>query len=455
MLKRWIFAVYGITILIMVSSCCKENNCNDITSPPLEIDPIASMPTNIVVSNSSIDVLEFTWTENCDWENEIRIDRRMDEYYYSNEWINIARLPANSSSFSDNNVPYQTYVDYRIYAYYDDTMHSDYAVIDYYITLFYPDSLEINKSDDSTLKLTWHNFQDWIDGYKLQRKIGENDWEDYAVLDKNSEEFIDSDLNLDDYYLYKMFSTLGEETSYGKIVGYNKVDMIYVEGGTFNMGNTWENNMGGTDEYPVHQVTLSSYYIGIYEVTELSYDLYQGYYNENYSSPFQPTECVIWSSAIEFCNYLSIVENLEPCYTYDENFYYIDEVELDISANGYRLPTEAEWEYAARGGVHFNDNFLYSGSDILYEVGWSSHGNEIGQKEPNQLGIYDMSGNCWEYCWDIYGEYSSEHQINPTGAEVGDDIVVRGTHYQVSDREYNNAHSASGVNSFRIVRSAE
>jgi formylglycine-generating enzyme required for sulfatase activity len=446
--KKLILLCSGI--LLMLVSCCSED---EITSPPETIDPIASMPTNFTILNPEIDILELYWEDNCNWEKEIRVDRRIDDEDYT-EWINIARLPTNSTFFSDNNVPYQTNIEYRIYAYYDDTMHSEYSVHEYYITLSNPDSLEIVKLDDSSLKLTWHHFQDWIDGYKLQRKVDEDDWVDYAVLDKNIEEFIDSGLNLNECHVYKIFSAYGEETSYGKLAGYNKIEMIFVEGGTFNMGNTWENISGDTDEYPVHEVTLSSYYIGKFEITDLSWDIYRGYYDNN-TSPVEPGVCMAWTSAIEFCNYLSKIENLEPCYIYDEYFFDLDEVELNLSANGYRLPTEAEWEYAARGGIHFEDNFIYSGSNNFDDVGWYSYGHEIGQKEPNQLGIYDMSGNCKEYCWDIYGEYSSENQINPTGADEGDSIVLRGNSNHISDRESNSGHSACEENSFRIVRKAE
>jgi formylglycine-generating enzyme required for sulfatase activity len=212
---------------------------------------------------------------------------------------------------------------------------------------------------------------------------------------------------------------------------------VYVKGGTFQMGRPDANS----NERPVHDVTLSSFYMGVYEVTQADWEAVMGnnpsFHQGNNLSAFQqgltaehrgrlPVENVTWYEAVAYCNALSKKEGLATAYTINGT-----DVTLNSGAAGYRLPTEAEWEYAARGGKN-HDTYRYSGSDNPDAVAWYqvNSGNEshpVGEKAANSLGLYDMSGNVWEWCWDWYGGYSSEVQTDPVGAAgMKTDRVNRG-----------------------------
>ncbi len=222
-------------------------------------------------------------------------------------------------------------------------------------------------------------------------------------------------------------------------------NMIYVPGGTFTMGNT--HGGGGSDELPTHSVTLDPFYISKYEVTQAEYALYLQP-SSNWTSNIglgddYPAYFASWHAVLKYCNLRSLAGGLTPCYTINGSTdpadwgpvpYYgnptWDAAICDWSADGYRLPTEAEWEYAARGAVDPPD-YLYSGSDDINAVAWysansgiSSH--PVGSKAPNELETYDMSGNLIEWCWDWYGSYSSTPQTNPTGPASGPYRVLRG-----------------------------
>ena len=197
------------------------------------------------------------------------------------------------------------------------------------------------------------------------------------------------------------------------------LDMVSVTGGTFQMGSV------GVAE-PVHSVTVSSFLMAKYEVTQA---LYQTVIGSNPSSftgdTSRPVETVSWYDAVAFCNALSALESLAACYSINGTT-----VTVDFTKNGYRLPTEAEWEYAARGGTA-SLGYRYSGSYAPGDVGWyaTNSGNTthpVGTKAANELGIYDMSGNVWEWCWDWYASYGSLAQTDPTGATSGSDRVLRG-----------------------------
>ena len=186
------------------------------------------------------------------------------------------------------------------------------------------------------------------------------------------------------------------------------IDMVRVEAGTFTMGATPEMENPFGDEKPTHQVTLTNdYYIGKYEVTQA---LWQAVMDNNpswFKGDDLPIELVSWYDCQEFISKLN-----------------------RITGKTFRLPTEAEWEYAARGGKK-SRGYQYSGSSNISDVAWyidnsGSKTHAVGSKQANELGIYDMTGNVWEWCQDWYDNYSSSSQVNPTSANSGSYRVVRG-----------------------------
>ncbi|MBQ4378668.1 MAG: SUMF1/EgtB/PvdO family nonheme iron enzyme [Treponema sp.] len=218
------------------------------------------------------------------------------------------------------------------------------------------------------------------------------------------------------------------------------LSLVKINGGSFMMGN--ENEDAQSDEKPAHKVTLDSFYMSSTEITQ---EVYKFITEKNLETPYGdllPVDRVSWGEAVIFCNLLSTALGRKPCYSYEGETdtkkwntnsweFSWDKIECDFSADGYRLPTEAEWEYAARGGKK-QQKFSYSGSDNLDEVGWYE-GNadkiqNVAAKKPNTLGLYDMSGNVMEWCWDLYGSnyYENSPEKNPKGVEKGRQRVTRG-----------------------------
>ena len=186
------------------------------------------------------------------------------------------------------------------------------------------------------------------------------------------------------------------------------IDMMKVEAGTFMMGATSEMQDPYGDEKPVHQVTLTNdYYMGKYEVTQALWQAVMGSNPSEFKGDNLPVENVSWDDCQDFISKLN-----------------------SMTGRKFRLPTEAEWEYAARGG-NKSRGYQYSGSSKISDVAWydgnsGSKTRLVGTKQANELGIYDMSGNVWEWCQDRYGSYISSSQTNPTGAVSGSYRVYRG-----------------------------
>jgi len=223
--------------------------------------------------------------------------------------------------------------------------------------------------------------------------------------------------------------------------------MVLIEGGSFDMGSQASDSDSEDNERPVHRVTLSSFEMSSTEITWWQYYLFciaSGH--EEAERPGwggegdNPVVNVSWYDAVAYSNWLSERRGKRVMYSIDEvnkdpnnlsNFDYVKWiVNLNAGSVGYRLPTESEWEYAARGGKR-SKGTVYAGGDSLALVGWYNENSggrtrAVGNKAANELGLYDMSGNVWEWCWDWYDSYPTDEQVNPLGAEKGSYRVIRG-----------------------------
>lgn len=230
-------------------------------------------------------------------------------------------------------------------------------------------------------------------------------------------------------------------------------NFVLVKGGTFK--NTQSNYYG-------KNVSVSDFYIGKYEVTQKEWTDVMGSNPSKFKGNNLPVETINWYDAVEYCNKRSIKEGLQPYYNIDKSnkdpnnkpdpkFGVLDDMQwtvtINAKANGYRLPTEAEWEYAADGGQQ-SKNYSYSGSNFEDDVAWywrnagdkelsgpwlwpaiqqnNDQTKPIGSKKPNELGLYDMSGNVREWCWDWYGDDLETNVTDPKGSSSGFNRVWRG-----------------------------
>ncbi|MDR2717876.1 MAG: formylglycine-generating enzyme family protein [Treponema sp.] len=261
------------------------------------------------------------------------------------------------------------------------------------------------------------------------------------------------------------------------------IEMVSVPGGSFQMGKGDGTPVATIS--PVHTVTLTGFSISKYQVTQAQYLAVMGNNPSSFiSDPAdgemqenRPVETVSWYGAIEFCNTLSIQEGLSPYYVIDKDNKdpnntdtgdtYKWTITLNSAANGYRLPTEAQWEYAAKGGDPSAPGwtgYAFSGSNTRGDVAWDNNNSnskthEVGKKAPNGLGIYDMSGNVYEWCWDWMANYVDEEQTNPTGPVSGQYRLIRGGswNYGTNDwysvfRLYGGPTAARNIVGLRLVR---
>jgi formylglycine-generating enzyme required for sulfatase activity len=262
--------------------------------------------------------------------------------------------------------------------------------------------------------------------------------------------------------------------------------MVQIPGGTFQMGSPASEPDRASDETQ-HSVTLTGFRMGKYLVTQAQYEAVMGTNPSNFKTPVspetstanRPVENVNWYNALVFCNKLSVTDGLTPAYRIDgstdptawgtvptnSNSTW-NAVEIVAGSTGYRLPTEAQWEYACRAGSTTAYN---TGATIIDNTGWyidnsGARTHSVGEKPANAWGLYDMHGNVYERCWDWYSSsyYSSSPEENPTGAVSGSERVMRGGTWSSTSRFLRSAfrsyiypYSGSNVIGFRLVRPAQ
>ncbi len=239
---------------------------------------------------------------------------------------------------------------------------------------------------------------------------------------------------------------------------------VLVEGGTFKMGT---DKAVEPHESPAHEVTVNSFYLNKAEVTFAEFDKYTAATGKDsvpsgdWGRGLMPVFMVSWFDAVQYCNWLSEQQKLSKYYIINGR-----EVSTVDTAKGYRLPTEAEWEFAARGGNKSNHTY-FAGGDTISEVGWyidnaGGRSHPVRQKRPNELGLYDMNGNVWEWVWDIYdwNYYKTSPTFDPRGPVSGPYRVMRGgawynygNYAQVTTRQNNDPGFRQNSVGFRIARS--
>jgi len=303
----------------------------------------------------------------------------------------------------------------------------------------------------NTANLVWQFPYSDLDGFEIDRKITESGtWTNIASVSGDARNYLDSAFDIFQPVYYRIRALhqgfISENTEINYLTDDN---LIFIEGSTFQMGDNWGN--GEADESPVHTVVIGDYWMSKTEITFAQYNEYcqatgspvpaDGGWGQNE----RPVINVSWLDAVKYCNWLSENQGFAPVYAITGEI-----VTQDWNAMGYCLPSEAEWEFAARGGIS-SGNHEFSGSDLATDVAVISktQTENTASLTANELGLHDMSGNVWEWCWDYYDlnyytECNNQGTVNdPLGPNDGNWHVVKGGSFN-HDQNYCRIPNRSG-----------
>lgn len=435
------------------------------------IDNTVPSPSNLTYNKLDINSIRLNWTDNSNGETGFVIDRSVN-----GTWTNsFATAGSNATQWTDDSAVINSDLVYRIKAYY--TTSYSITVETGIISNTFPAPSNITAQvTGMDITLNWTDNSIGEAGFKIDRKYDGGLWQDfYASVAANTITWNQTVADTGKYY-YRVKAYSGTYLSATSAVAeawakQTENEMILVPAGTFQMGQV------GVAE-PVHEVTLThSYYMAKYETTQKEWTDIMG---SNPASGYgvgdnYPVYYVSWYDILVYCNKRSISEGLNPCYminnstnpndwgtvpTAQDTTW--DAVECRWYENGYRLPTEAEWEYAAR----YNDGRTYPWGETDYSTSICNY-DGIGSTTPvgnyqygkSQLGFYDMAGNVWEKVWDQWGDHTSDPQTDPTGYE-SDMHTLKGaawdhpvgTHLKSANRSYHSSDYKIESSGFRVAK---
>jgi len=437
-------------------------------------------PTNLEHYKEATDIIKLTWEDNSVGEQGFKIDKKIG----AGEWhVSYALLPENTVTWTDENAEVNQTLTYKVYAYKGNNSSNSLTTPIIDNTLPAPTNLTAAVASESSIKLDWAYEMSGIDGFLIDCKIGATgEWITHVdSLGPNIYTYTETGLTTGTTYYYRVRSCYSDNYSNYSNVSADTpgiVGFIEIPTGSFNMGG-----MDYSDEQPIHPVNITRpYYIGKYEVTQSEWTAYMpdGTYNYGSGAAY-PVYYVSWYEIIKYCNLRSMAEGLTPCYTISSSTDPAtwgtvptstnttwNAVICNWSAKGYRLPSEAEWEYAARyndgrtypwGGTFpsntlCNYNSIANAVNATTAVGSYPSGN-------SSLGLCDMAGNVWEWVWDWYATYPSTVQTDPSGPTTAQtDRLLRGGSWTVYwygvKCAYRNENSPSKeyyTHGFRLARS--
>ena len=421
--KKLMLKVISSFIIILLFSfsnlsCIKEIDLTNPFDPEINLSP----PQNVQIEFMNENGILFSWDEVNPYVNnnqkqlaKILFEQKIkDANNYS--LIDSANAEKSTKAIYGAYIPGRTYY-FQLYEKIESKV-SPTVIISGKPSSFAPKNFRIISLSPTSVKLSWDDTVAIIQGYKIEMSLDGLNFDSTAFADDpdNSIEIPGAFEGNTVYYFRVCSSTSLGYSNYSNIAGqnmegnsYSGLEMVYVQGGTFLMGSP--DSAGETDEHPQHSVTLSSYYIGKYEVTQKQWWDVVEWKKQHGGTNMNPHP-----NTRDYGDNLPVGSVSES--TVNTWISYLNEKE---GTTAYRLPTEAEWEYAAMGGIKSN-HYIFSGSNNICEVGWVSDvcnpftlysTQNVGTKQPNELNIFDMSGNALEFTCDDYQPYSDSSQTNP------------------------------------------